>query len=67
MLEDIGSQKGLLISKEGFSEAAYNRAYFGPTEIELDILNFEELRSFQSHGAIPYSGNNGALMPSPFG
>ncbi len=67
MLEDIGAQKGLLISKEGFSEAAYNRAHFGPTEIELDILNFEELKSFQSHGAIPYSGNNGAIMPAPFG
>ena len=67
MLEDIGAHKGLLISKEGFTEAAYNRAHFGPTEIELEILNFKDLHSFQSHGAIPYVGNNGALVPSPFG
>jgi hypothetical protein len=67
MLEDIGVHKGLLISKEGFSEAAYNRAHFGSTEIELEILNFKDLHLFQSHGVIPYAGNNGALVPSPFG
>jgi hypothetical protein len=67
MLEDIGAHKGLLISKEGFTEAAYNRAHFGSTEIELEILNFKDLHLFQSHGAIPYAGNNGALVPSPFG
>ncbi len=67
MLEDVGAHKGLLISKEGFSEAAYNRAHFGPTEIELDILNFDNIHFFQSHGAIPYAGNNGALVPAPFG
>ena len=67
MLEDIGAHKGLLISKEGFTEAAYNRAHFGATEIELEILNFKDLHLFQSHGAIPYAGINGALVPSPFG
>lgn len=67
MLEDIGAHKGLLISKEGFSEAAYNRAHFGPSEIELDILNFKDFHLFQSVGAIPYAGNNGAILPAPFG
>ncbi|MGY5618728.1 restriction endonuclease [Vibrio cincinnatiensis] len=67
MLEDIGAHKGLLISKEGFTEAAYNRAHFWSSEIELDILNFADLHHFQSHGAIPYAGNNGVLLPSPFG
>ena len=67
MLEDIGAHKGLLISKEGFSKAAYNRAHFSSTDIELDILNFEDLHAFQGHGAIPYAGSNGVLMPAPFG
>jgi hypothetical protein len=67
MLEDVGAHKGLLISKEGFTEAAYNRAHYGRSEIELDILNFKELQAFQSHGAIPYSGENGVLLPTPFG
>jgi hypothetical protein len=67
MLEDLGAHKGLLISKEGFSEAALNRAYYGPSEVELDILSFEDLHQFQGHGALPYHGNNGALIPAPFG
>lgn len=67
MLEDIGAHKGLLVSKEGFTEAAYNRAHFGPTEIELDILNFDDLKLFQAYGAIPYVGDCGALVPAPFG
>lgn len=67
MLEDLGANKGLLISNNGFSEAAYNRAHYGPSEIELDILNFKDLQRFQSHHAIPYAGENGALLPAPFG
>lgn len=67
MLEDIGAHKGLLISKEGFTKGAYNRAHFGPSEVELDILNFEDLHMFQSHGAMPYAGNHTALVPAPFG
>lgn len=67
MLEDVDCHKGLLISKEGFSEAAYNRVHYGPSEIELDILNFKEIQLFQAHGAIPYAGENGVLLPAPFG
>lgn len=67
MLEDIGAHKGLLISQKGFSEAAYNRAHFGPSDIELDILNFEQLKQFQSFCAIPYAGENAVLLPAPFG
>lgn len=67
MLEDIGAHKGLLISNQGFSEAAYNRAHFGPSEVELDILNFKDLHLFQAHGAMPYSGENIAIIPAPFG
>ena len=67
MLEDIGAHKGLLVSQKGFSEAAYNRAHFGPSDIELDILNFEELKAFQAHGSIPYAGESAALLSAPFG
>lgn len=67
MLEDIGVHKGLLISNKGFTEGAYNRAHFGPSEIELDILNFLELQAFQAFGAFPYSENHGAMLSAPFG
>jgi len=67
MLEDFGANKGLLITKDGFSEAALNRAHFGPSEIELDIFNFKDLYKFQGYGGIPYRRGNGVLVPAPFG
>ena len=67
MLEDINAQKGLLITNKGYSKAAINRAFYGPAEFELDILSFAELQQFQAFGAIPYAGNDGVLLPAPFG
>src|SRR5665647_2858867 len=43
MVEDIGAAQGILVTPRGYSKAAINRAYFGPSDIELDILNFDEL------------------------
>ncbi len=67
MLADIGAHKGLLITKNGYSQAAINRAFNDPNDIELDILNFDELKRFQAFGAITYAGENGVLLPAPFG
>jgi hypothetical protein len=67
MLNDCEANKGLLITQEGFSKAAINRAHFDPIDIELDILNFKDLYQFQGFGGIPYSGKHGVLLPAPFG
>lgn len=67
MVEDIDAAQGILITSKGYSLAAINRAYYGPTDIELDILNFEELKQFQGFGGITYSGWHGAIIPAPFG
>lgn len=67
MMQDVAADKGLLITQKGYSEAAVKRAYNDPSRIELDILNFEELKQFQAFGAIPFSGEHGVVMPSPFG
>jgi len=67
MLNDCEANKGLLITQEGFSKAAINRAYFDPIDIELDILNFKNLHKFQAFGGIPYSEKHGVLLPAPFG
>ena len=67
MLDDIGAHKGLLITQVGYTDAALNRAYYGPSDIELDILNFEQLKHYQGFTAIPYAGKNGVLLPAPFG
>lgn len=67
MLNDCEANKGLLITQEGFSKAAINRAYYDPIDIELDILNFKDLHQFQGFGGLPYSGKHGVALPAPFG
>ena len=67
MMQDVGADKRLLITQKGYSKAAIMRAHNDPNRIELDILNFEELKQFQGFGALPYSGKHGVIMPSPFG
>lgn len=67
MVEDIDAAQGILITSQGYTEAAINRAYYGPTNIELDILNFDELKQFQGFLGITYSGWHGAIIPAPFG
>lgn len=67
MLRDIGVDVGVMISPEGYSQAAINRAHYGDSRLELDVLNFKDLKFFQGFGGIPYSGNCAVLMPAPFG
>lgn len=67
MVEDVDAKQGILITSKGFSTAAINRAYYGPTDVELDILNFDDLKQFQGAGGFIHSGRHGALVPAPFG
>jgi hypothetical protein len=67
MLNDCEANKGLLITQEGYSQAAINRAYHDVIDIELDILNFKDLQQLQGYGGIVHSGNHGAILPAPFG
>lgn len=66
-LEDVGADKGIIVSENGFSRAAINRAHYGKDDIEVDILNLGELQQFQSLGAFPFSGNNALAIAPPFG
>lgn len=67
MLNDCEVNKGLLITQEGFSEAAIKRAHYDPLDIDLDILNFKDLDQFQNYGGMPYSGDHGVIASAPFG
>ncbi|MBK8586831.1 MAG: restriction endonuclease [Bacteroidetes bacterium] len=67
MVEDVGAHQGVLITNKGFSKAAINRAYYGNSKVELDILNFEELKEFQGLAAIPYAENISVIFSAPFG
>jgi len=67
LARDVEANKGVMISAEGYSSAATNRAYYDDFGIELDVLNFKELGQFHAFGAIPYSGKHGVILPAPFG
>lgn len=67
MLEDVGATHGLLVTQKGYSQAAINRAYYGPHNLELDVFNFDELLDSQGLEAIPYSGKSALLLSAPFG
>jgi hypothetical protein len=66
-LNDIGISKGLLIAQNGYTSTALRRAYNCPSDIELDILNFSELKKWQAFCAIPYSGKTAFIVQAPFG
>jgi len=67
LLEDVGAHIGVLISPEGFTKAAINRAYNNDTDLILEVLNFKELKDYQGVYTIPYAGGNAALIPAPLG
>lgn len=67
MVKDVGGNYGILVSENGFTKAAINRAHIGENNIEVDILNLKELGMFQYECAIPYAGNNGVVVNAPFG
>jgi hypothetical protein len=66
-VEDVGANRGMLITTGGYTKAALKRAFYGPSHLELDVLNFSELQRFQAFGAIPRAGKHAFLVPAPFG
>ncbi len=64
---DVDAQKGILITSRGYSRAALKRAFYGPSDLELDILNFSTLQHLQGFTAIPYKGEKAFLLAAPFG
>ncbi len=64
---DIGASKGVLISLKGYTPAAANRAHHDNSDIELDVLNFSDLKQFQAFAAFPYAGDDGIFLTAPFG
>jgi hypothetical protein len=67
MVRDVEADRGVMISSEGYSSAAINRAYYDDSDIELDVLNFKDLERFHAFGAIPRAGGHSVLLPAPFG
>lgn len=66
-VRDTGATTGVMVALEGYTPAAMDRAHNDDLDIILDVLNLDELKSFQGETAIPYSGEHGASVAAPFG
>jgi hypothetical protein len=66
-LQDLKASKGILITNNGYTEAAYNRATYDTQDIELRIIDFKDLDQFQGFIAIPYSKKHCAIVSAPDG
>jgi hypothetical protein len=66
-LHDLRASKGVLITNNGFTEAASNRARFDTRDVELRIISTSDLEAFQSFLAVIYFGPNGAVISAPDG
>jgi len=65
-LNDVGISKGIMISKLGYSEGAYQRAR-SEINVQLQVLNFENIPEFYGFWANAYRGNLGAIISAPNG
>lgn len=67
LVQDVCAHKGVLISVEGYTEAAIRRAAADDADVILDILNFKELQESQGLCAIAYAGSHAAVLDAPLG
>lgn len=68
MMIDVKAHRGILISTNGYTKAAIQRAHNEKNQdIELDVLSIKELKELQGELAIPFSGKHGVLLRAPFG
>lgn len=66
-LHDLRASKGILITNNGYTDAAYNRAMNDTRDVELRIIEFKDLERYQAFMAIPYFGAHGAVVSAPDG
>ncbi|WP_022834906.1 restriction endonuclease [Salisaeta longa] len=67
MLKDIQVNRGVLVSKEGYTSSAYKRVFHDERDLDLDIWSLDEFKSWQAAGAIPYAGDAAVILPAPMG
>ena len=67
MLDDVAIPFGILVTNKGFTDSAIRRAHIGTDNVQVDILSTKELLFLQSPLAIPYLGEYGTVLNSPFG
>ncbi len=66
-LNDLKASKGILITNKGYSKAAFNRATYDTQDIELRIIDFRDLDTFQGFWAFAYAGGHCVFVSAPPG
>jgi hypothetical protein len=67
MVEDVGAQRGMMVTTIGYTPAAQERAHHDARDIELDVMSLAEFQKFQYPLGFPYSGERGVFLRAPFG
>jgi len=67
LARDVCAHKAIIISPQGYTDAAIRRANTDDVDAILDVLNFSELQDYHAFGAFPFSGECAVALPAPFG
>jgi hypothetical protein len=67
-MRDVEAHTGMIVAVGGLHPSGdFNRAHHDDLDVILDVLNLDELKSFQGLTAIPYAGQHGVWIVAPFG
>jgi hypothetical protein len=67
MVGDVCAHKAIMISSEGYTDTAIQRASADDADLILDVLNFSELQRYQGFGAFPFAGQHAVALAAPLG
>jgi len=68
LVKDVGADKGLMLTNKGYTEGAINRAVNEEMELELDVINFDELKEIQTNiAAVAFMYGYKIFMRPPIG
>ena len=70
MMSDVGVDKCLIVTNEGFTKPGYNRAVQSPDEVELDVVGMDlidEWPETEHLGFLIHRNDCGALVSAPVG
>lgn len=68
MLADVDAHKGVLVTTKGYTKGAINRTFNDSNkDLDLEVLNFDELKELDGIGGIIHRGIYGMTIPAPFG
>lgn len=67
LLRDVGVDRGVMVSKAGYTPAALSRAFADDVDLDLDVYTLDEFCGFQAAGALTYAEGHGVTVRAPLG